>query len=296
MKFNMVGAFIRNAPFGTEIAFKKGLERLGHTVNAIDTSYPDQVWDHDADATIVFKWMEAYWEDLKKCKRNRNVYQPDDARFPHITEMLAMMRPYCDYALTFDKNAAQNITPRLGYLKSERLLLTADDELYRPLGLARDIDFCFVGSLSGVNGPHKSRNRMIDVLRSNGFIVWAGEVNDVHEIVRLYNRSKVALNHATDVGQAFGDGYGLQCRHFEVGLTQTYLLTNSCDEIGDVDTGVLWNCDTFYDEDSLVRLAEEALDCNEYREKEAKNFFEEIMQDHLPQHRAAGIVRFVESL
>jgi hypothetical protein len=54
MRINVVGAFIRNAPFGTELAFKRGFDRLGgHSVTYIDPSYPDQRWDYDADATVV---------------------------------------------------------------------------------------------------------------------------------------------------------------------------------------------------------------------------------------------------
>lgn len=293
MRFNMIGAFIRNFPFGTEIAFAKGLRRLGHQVTTVDPSYPDQKWDFDADATILFKWLEGEENirNLETCKGKKIVYQPDDARFPHIRQMLVEMRKYCDYALTFDRNAAEVVAPEIGYLKSQRLLLTADDELYRRVpGLPRDIDFCFIGSLSGAGGPHASRIKMIDVLQRNGFSVLAGELYDITQIVHIYNRSKVVLNHATDVGQDFGTGYGYQCRHFEAGLCGTAVLSNRVLE----DKELHWLLE-FDSEQKLLDCAAWILRGHEWVYR-GDGLYDELHRSHLPQHRGLEIVNFVESL
>ena len=74
LRINIVGAFIRNKPFGTEIAFGKGFDRLGkHLINTIDTSYPGQVWDYDADAG----YPEAIdWARQKGLRFSRSVLPP----------------------------------------------------------------------------------------------------------------------------------------------------------------------------------------------------------------------------
>lgn len=292
MRFNMVGAFVRNAPFGTEIAFAKGLTRLGHEVTAVDPDHPS-AFDLTADATIVFKWLEGPCLDaVRLLKGKKIVYQPDDPRFPHIREMLARMRETCDYAFTFDARGAE-IARGLGYERAERLLLTADDTLYRRLdGVEKDVDVCFVGSMTG--GPnHRSRGKMCRFVRDlfPGLkCEFKSDVYDVEEIVRLYNRSRIVLNHATDVGQPFGRGFGYQCRHFEAGMTGACFLSNS---VGERD--LKW----FFEFDGTEKLAlvlEKLADDAATRETFGRNFYDEIRERHLPEHRAAEIVRFVEEV
>lgn len=293
MRINLVGAFIRNAPFGTEIAFKKGFQALGgHLVNCIDTSYPGQVWDMEADVTIVFKWMEAYWMDLQLCKGKKIVYQPDDIRFPHIRKMMADMRSYCDYALTYDEEAAK-IAGSLGYKKSQKLLLTADPDLYRHLpGTKKDIDVCFVGSLTG--GPnHQSRMKMCQIASSLGLKTkFTTDLYDIDEIVRIYNRSKIVLNHATDVGQPFGSGYGLQCRHFEAGFTKACVLSNYIIN----DDGAVKNFPLFGDVRTLVEQIKELISDDSLREGYAERLYAELNANHRPEHRAREIVEFLGTL
>jgi hypothetical protein len=298
MRINLVGAFIRNAPFGTEIAFKKGLLRLGkHLVNCIDTSQPGQVWDHEADATIVFKWMEDYWGDLSRCKGKKIVYQPDDLRFPHIRNMMNKMRAYCDYAFTFDDDGAQMALSEdymiVPYDKAEKLLLTADDEIYRPLpGVKKDIDVCFVGSLTG-GANHQSRMRMCEIVSQIPGIKthFVTDLYNTEEIVRIYNYSKVVLNHATDVGQSFGTGYGYQCRHFETGFTRACVLSNKV-----INDTALQNFVEFESEGLLTSHVEGLLEHSTLREGLARDFYDELMASHRPEHRAQQMVDFIESL
>lgn len=294
MRINLVGAFIRNAPFGTEIAFKKGFDRLGeHLVNCIDTSYPNQIWDYEADATIVFKWMEGYWYDLQQCKGKKIVYQPDDIRFGHIRQMMTDMRKYCDYALTYDEEAAQ-IAGTLGYKKSQRLLLTADPELYRKLpDVQKDIDVCFVGSLTGGTN-HRSRVKMCQLVSTIPGLKtqFTTDIYNIEEIVRIYNRSKVILNHATDVGQPFGRGYGLQCRHFEAGFTGACVLSNVVEN----DDRSLKNYAVFTDENHLLRMTRYLVDNPTIRTTFANSLYEELNASHRPEHRAREMVEFIGSL
>jgi len=291
MRLNMVGAFIRNSPFGSEIAFKKGLERLGHAVTPIDPDYPGQTWDHGADATIVFKWLPAYQEELAKCSGHKIVYQPDDLRFPHIRDMMLKMREHCDHALTFDDDGAR-LALSYGYKTAKRLLLTADDTLYRPSNVPKIIDLCFVGSLT--MGPnHASRRRMIEVIREKTKlrIAVANELFDVPYIAKLYSYSRVVLNHATDVGQPFGHGYGYQCRHFEAGMTRSCVLSNVVD-----NESVIRHIETFSDERELVEKAQQLVRDDVMRQKLADGLYAEILESHMPQHRGQEIVDFVERL
>jgi hypothetical protein len=297
MRLNLVGAFIRNAPFGTEIAFKKGFERIGCQVTAIDPDYPDQRWDHGAEATVVFKWLEGpHLEELETFSGKKIVYQPDDVRFPHISRMMSQMRDHCDYALTYDDEMARKCESVLGYRKAEKLLLTADDELYRPLpGKPRDVDACFIGSLTG--GPnHRSRLRMVELVKATGITFAVGsDVYDIGKIVELYNRSVVVLNHATDVGQPFGQGYGYQCRHFEAGMTGVCVLSNSVTE----DTYELSSFERFSDERELVERVLFLTRSEEGRRlarERGERFLEEIREAHMPQHRGEQLVRFIEGL
>lgn len=293
MNINLVGAFIRNAPFGTEIAFKKGLERLGgHKITCLDTSYPNQSFDMDADVTIVFKWMEGYWNDLSNCGGNKIVYQPDDIRFPHIMDMMRKMNKYCDFALTYDDEAAK-IAGGIGYKKSQRLLLTADPELYRNIpNTEKDIDVCFVGSLTGGHN-HRSRAHMCHLATAIGLKTkFATDIYDIEEIVNIYNRSKIVLNHATDVGQSFGSGYGYQCRHFEAGFTKACVLSNA---VIDDDRSVK-NFPTFSDEKDFLLMTRKLLSNDDLRSSFASDLYDELNSKHRPEHRAADIIDFIGTL
>lgn len=293
MRINLVGAFIRNAPFGTEIAFKKGFLRLGeHLVNCIDDSQPGQVWDYEADVTVVFKWMQDYWKDLEMCKGKKIVYQPDDLRFPHIKQMMQAMRKYCDFAFTFDDDGAK-LALDYGYRKAERLLLTADDELYRPLpGIEKDIDVSFVGSLTGGQN-HRSRMKMCQIVGSMPGVKtkFVSDLYDIEELNRIYNRSKIVLNHATDVGQPFGHGYGYQCRHFEAGFTRACILSNKVDNEQELKCIA-----TFRDEKSLVQSVHDLLEMADVREGLAQHLYEELMACHKPEHRAVQMIEFIGRL
>lgn len=297
MRINMVGAFIRNAPFGTEIAFAKGMERRGHEVIRIDTSYENQAWDQNADATLVFKWMDRDWDKLDGCRGPKIVYQPDDARFPHIREMVLKMREHVDCLLTFDDYGV-TLAKQLGYRDAEYMLLTADDELYCPdSAVERDIDVSFVGSLT--HGPnHASRYKMCEIAyeeaQKRGWKTWFGEAyfdgQDVLSPVDIYRRSKVVLNHATDVGQNFGTGFGLQCRHFEVGMTKTCLLSNSV--IGYPDRFDLPFA-VFGDGWGLKNTLQYLIDGGWWRTI-GDPLYQNIMAKHGPEHRADQLVAFIE--
>ncbi|MHB8407890.1 MAG: glycosyltransferase family protein [Acidiferrobacterales bacterium] len=320
MKFNIVGAFIRNKPFGTEIAYAKGLEREGHEVQTIDPGYPDQKFLQDADATIVFKWLDPgtpYWREAKRIPGMKILYQPDDARFPHIHQMMNGMRGLCDYAFMFDDSGAEMAVKKFGYKAAAKLLLTADDELYKPYRdnrnwegvpvtgnalLHRPIykavypvrklyDVGFIGSFSF--GPnHAGRRRMCETLQRAGFdVAVVHDVFDVELLCKFVSETKILLNHATDTGaNPFGHGFGYQCRHFEMGMAYSCLLSNVVDN----DT-VLKGFETFGSEAELVEKVHQLLLNDQERERLAEELYQDIRANHLPQHRARDIVRFVEA-
>lgn len=298
MKINLVGPFIVNAPFGTEIAFSKGLKKIGVEVVEVDPNVDMGLEDlaDDADATVVFKSCVGAEDYLDRVGGIKIVYQPDDARFPHIKQMMINMRAYCDNFLSFDKYGAELAT-MMRYETSEVLLLTADNELYSPPPneIEKDIDISFIGSL-GDPIAHASRRKMINLVDSfakqNGLKTFFGSTNDTSKIVDVYRRSKVVLNHATDVGQYFGYGYGLQCRHFEVGMTRTCLLSNEL--INSIDCAPLFP--TFSTEKSLIENLQMLLSNDELRNLAADKLYYDINDNHLPEHRAKQLVDYIEKI
>lgn len=304
MHLNLIGPFVVNAPFGTEIAFAKGLQRLGHEVIEVDPNVDQEMIGlrNDADATVVFKSCVGAERFLTSLRHPIVVYQPDDARFPHIRQMMLMMRKYAALFLSFDDHGAA-VARSMGYRAAETLLLTADDELYRPspTPIERDIDVSFVGSM-GDPVAHASRRRMCEIVsdeaRRRGwkFVVTSGvypggvyKDGIAADTVEIYQRSKVVLNHATDVGQAFGWGYGIQCRHFEVGMTRTALLSNySYDEEPTVPL-----CSLFCDEQTLVERLTKFIEGGRDYEARGAISYDQIRKRHMPEHRAAQLVDFI---
>ena len=294
MRWNIVGAFIRNNPFGTEIAFRKGLERIGETVTVIDPSYPGQTFDGSPDVTLIFKWLEPgiYRHIVQGLPGKKIVYQVDDLRFDHIKTMMIAMRDTCDHALTFDDDGA-SLARQYGYKSAQRLLLTADNQLYRPIpGMVRNIDVSFVGSLSsGYN--HRSRMRMLEIVRGMGLkMLVANELFDIPKINQIYNQSKIVLNHATDVGQPFGHGYGYQCRHFEAGFAGACVLSNKID-----NDDALNNIVTFDSEQNLVEQIQRILTgWDAYYSDHGDALHAELTTCHTPEIRAQEMLQFVRSL
>jgi len=297
MIINLVGPFVVNAPFGTEIAFAKGLERIGHEANRVDPNIDREMRGirNDADATLVFKSCVGAERYLKSLRHPIIVYQPDDARFPHIREMMLMMREYADLLLSFDPHGA-HVAKTMGYRAAETLLLTADDELYcpSPVPIERDIDVSFVGSL-GDPIAHASRRRMCEIVhsesRSRGWNFQCGTTQDIPTIVDIYRRSKVVLNHATDVGQSFGWGYGLQCRHFEAGMCSTTLLSNrifGCVSYPGLPFAM------FGDESELIDRLIDFLSGDVDCDRHGRQIRDAIQSRHLPQHRASVLIDFIE--
>lgn len=305
MRINLVGSFVRNYPFGTELAFLKGLNRINdrceYAISVIDPSTQDRQWDLDADVTLVFKCLEGEpLEELGRCGGKKVIYQPDDIRFPFIRQLMVDMRKHCDYALAFDTEAARVAKEELGYLDAERLLVTADDELYRPMPeLEKDLDFVFVGSLSNPSA-HRSRNRMIQVLGESGFkVAYASDLYDPQKIVEYYNRAKVVLNHATDIDQSFGSGYGYQCRHFEAGFTRSCLLSNAV--FGESRFHLSYDRTLKYfamyrNEKELIGWARLLLNGIGLREELADKLYGELMESHKPEHRAMQLIEFFKRI
>jgi hypothetical protein len=292
----MIGAFKRNAPFGTEIAFQKGFERVGGcSLNCIDPSYKGYKFDYDADVTIVFKYIEdpEYKVELAKTNGLKFVYQPDDLRFNHIKLMMQEMLAYCKHALTFDDDGAE-LAKSYGYKSARRLLLTADNKLYKPLkNTLKSIDVCFIGSVGGGEN-HAGRRRMIDIVSKMRDIkfMWHNSVYDIQRLNAIYNSSKIVLNHATDVGQPFGQGYGYQCRHFEVGMTKTCLLSNKV-----VNENCLKGFREFSNEEELKDSINYLLRHNKDAvSHSAEELYKDIIDNHLPEHRALELLKYFKEL
>lgn len=299
MRWNLVGAFVRNAPYGTEIAFRKGLERIGEKVTVVDPSQPNQLFDGDADVNLIVKYMEPgkYRDIFEQLPGKKIIYQVDDLRFPHIRQMMVEMRKYCDHALTFDEDGAA-LARSYGYGSAQRLLLTADNTLYRHMpGMQKDIDVCFIGSLTGGEN-HRSRVKMVQrVQELSGYsskpwrIAVMNEIFDIGKICEIYNRSKIILNHATDVGQPFGHGFGYQCRHFEAGFTKACILSNQVD-----NEHILKNFYSFDSEHVFTDILTYLMHEDEAREEVAQNLYDELYASHLPEHRGQEMVDFVRSI
>lgn len=289
MRINMVGAFIRNNPHGTEIAFHKGMQQYGgFEINTVDPSVSNQTYDYNADVTMVFKCLDD-WSEVDKCEGKKVVYQPDDIRYTHIQELMKDARKHCDYALTYDLEAANIAKNDFGFLETERLLLTADPDLYKPMDdVKKQYDFCFVGNFSHP-ANHTSRRKMLEVLHKiSKSIVFANAFYNIPAVVQLYNRTRVILNHVTDVGTGFGGGYGYQCRHFEAGMTRSCLLSNKVLN----DDGSLTGFVIFDSEEHLLEQAAELLVNKQRRENYAKLLYDDIKERHMPVDRAEQLYKF----
>jgi spore maturation protein CgeB len=298
MRLNLVGPFIVNYPVGTEIAFSKGLKEIGHEVIAVDPYIDKEMVGlrNDADVTVVFKSCAGAEKYLSSLRHPIVVYQPDDARFPHIRQMMLEMRKYSNLFLSFDQHGA-DVAKTMGYRAAETLLLTADPDLYSPSPdpVQRDVDISFVGSL-GDPVAHASRMKMCRMVEAEadkrGWKVAFGQSQNMPMVIDIYRRSKIVLNHATDVGQAFGFGFGLQCRHFEVGMTKTCLLSNRRLGLGE-DVLETMPFIPFDDEYSLISQINYLLETGDW-EKHGQHLYEYIQAGHTPAHRAQELVDFIK--
>jgi hypothetical protein len=295
MKIHLIGAFVRNWPFGSEIAFAKGLQAAGHTVTTSDPSQTGTKLDRSADAIIVFKDAgDRVNAELAALKGPvKVVYQPDDSRFQHVIDDMKRMRAACDFAFTFDSFGVDNALAS-GYKAARCLLLTADPELYRPVwGVKKEHDACFIGHLS--NGPHHaSRMRMVKFLHDAGrSVVIMNGCYDVKAICDLISRCHVSLNHATDVGQPFGYGYGYQCRHFEVAMAGGHLVSNVVSDEGQL-SAYMRRFSRFSTEEMLLSIVDRAKANEEESAFQALRFHDDVMANHTPLVRAKQIIKFVE--
>ena len=293
---NMVGAFVRNAPFGTEIAFAKGMRAIGWDVHAVDPSVDDQpALRHDAAFTLVFKDGGRYNDALRTLDGPAIVYQPDDIRFPHIAQMMRDMRKFCDFALMFDTTGAK-LAEQEGYVAADYLLLTADPDLYRGIDHRvhqKHYDFCFVGSMGGPES-HRSRRRMCNLLSTAGYnVLVLTDCYDMTTIMSAFAVSRVVLNHATDVGQGFGAGYGYQCRHFEAGFTASCVLSNAILDEQSFRRRVV-NVSTFDSEMELLSRARSVRYDMEGVIAAGMVLYDELNASHRPEHRAHDLVKFFE--
>ena len=297
MKINMIGPFVVNAPFGTEIAFKKGLERLGHVVNAIDPNIGliDSI-DRDCP-TVIFKSVLGKQEQIRGISRNSVIlYQPDDMRFQHVRQMAIDMLPYAEHFLSFDRSSAR-IAEDMGYKNCRKLLVVAEPTVYYDDFVFSDykpIDVCMVASL-GDPVSHASRRKLAQIaLELGDKHKWNVQIHEgirnPDTIRQMYNQSKVVINHATDVGQAFGTGFGYQCRHFEVALTRTAFLTNTI--IGEKGQPF---CE-FNTVDGFKFWLEELVSDKKTRNNFANNGYEWVNEFHLPHHRAQELVDYIEEV
>lgn len=297
MKINVVGPFQVNAPFATEIAFSKGLRQIGHEVVEFDPNVdsPD-VMDRQADFTLVFKNALQHNDRLLGLK-NVVLYQPDDLRFPHIQAMVSEMRRYSDHLITFRKIPEAEIDVRyflrqIGFKSTSPLAVTADPDIYYPEEVEKDVDFCFVGSMGDMR-CHWQRHSMVEMLRIKGYKVLYGQTQDLDEIRRAYNRSKVVINHASDNQLPFGLGYGYQCRHFEVGLTRGCLLSN---QVLDDDPQFIENFVRFGGDQEFRELADMLIADDEWRDIMSSKLYDEVMERHSPAVRARQLVEILERL
>jgi spore maturation protein CgeB len=119
-----------------------------------------------------------------------------------------------------------------------------------------------------------------------------GQSQNMPMVIDIYRRSKIVLNHATDVGQAFGFGFGLQCRHFEVGMTKTCLLSNRRLGLGE-DVLETMPFIPFDDEYSLISQINYLLETGDW-EQHGQRLYDYIQAGHTPAHRAQELVDFIK--
>jgi spore maturation protein CgeB len=293
MRINLVGPFVVNAPFGTDIVFQKGLETLGHEVTACDPNIASISSLPVADFTVIFKSALGQEGQLKPSMGKVVVYQPDDIRFPHIKRMLVEISYYSESVLLFrDPDPAdRSFLNGIGYSNVGYVPVTADPAVYYPMDVDKVYDFCFIGSMGG--GPeHAHRHEMVSLLRQEGFNVAAGYAN--YDQARLImNQSRVVLNHASEPVLGFGAGVGFQCRHFEAGFSGACLLSN---EVLSKESELVSNFVRFKDRASFVSMAKWLIEDERSRYDMSIALHTEMFEKHLPEHRAKMMTDFLESL
>jgi hypothetical protein len=281
----LVGPVVVNFPHAAELSFKRGLEEAGAEVVTLDPNVPGQEVPR-ADAVLVFKNAYDYNDRISEVAPIRILYQPDDARYPHIGKMLQEMRPHCDHLLAFDVDSAKLGQQTCGYRLAEEMLLTADPGLYRPIDVVRDLDFVFVGS-TGDPYAHMHRRSMVDYLRGWGYKVTVSHEHDPTEVSRLYSRARVVLNHATNVGQKFGQGFGWQQRHFEAAMAGACVLSN------ENNRGELQYWHRFSSVEGLRLLAKGLMNGDLDARHCAQKLRENVLTHHSPLVRGRQILDFI---
>jgi len=155
-----------------------------------------------------------------------NWFCDDHWRFENYSQFVA---PHFNFAVTTDSEAVPKYRA-IGM--GDRVIKSqwaCNHELYRPLDCAREIEVSFVGQ------PHGNRAHVAGSLWSRGIPLkvfgygWQGASRlPFHEMVRVFNRSKINLNLSNASVDANQQVKG---RNFEVPGTRSFLLTGPADNL-----------------------------------------------------------------
>jgi spore maturation protein CgeB len=219
-----------------------------------------------------------------------NWFCDDHWRFEKYSQFVA---PNLNFVVTTDSEAISKYRANGLGDRAIKSQWACNHELYRPLGCPRDVEVSFVGQ------PHGNRPQVAQTLWSRGIPLkvfgygWRGAPRlPFHEMVRVFNRSRINLN----LSNASVDDTHQQIkgRNFEVPGTGSFLLTGPADNLAE-----------YYEDGKEVVVfhsPEEMADRIRYyskhdteREAIANAGYQRTLKEHTWEHRWSDIFRRVSA-
>jgi glycosyltransferase involved in cell wall biosynthesis/Flp pilus assembly protein TadD len=233
---HLVGAQETNYPWGFENRLIPALKELGCTVLSTDfrknRDRLPELLRKPADLLLVCKgeWIDPRWIRLAPC--TTALWYAEQVGFPGQCDETAAGRrkelafnvAAFDHAFSHDEGNL-DVYRALG-ARSASWLPTAmvDPQIHRPLGLAKDIDVIFVGSIT------PRRKMLLEAVRRRVNVHVANTWDPV-EMNRLFNRSRIVLNlHLSDLPNT-------ETRIAEVLGAGAFLLTEQLSSPGLIEDG-----------------------------------------------------------
>ncbi len=182
---------------------ERGKQHLttGHFMRAIDEFRPDAIFSFDKFLLPEeMKALKARGIILFGTSTGFNSFDADV--FPQ-SQVMEMLRMYDAYGVAYAPHVARLVNAGV---RAEEFALWGDTDLFRPLGLERDIDVLFVGTNTGLSRPY--RQPILERLGKAVTLTIAGPTEHFTEIPgakllgpvtskvkinELFNRAKIVL-------------------------------------------------------------------------------------------------------
>lgn len=252
-----------------------------------------EVKKEDPDLAFFFLYTDEFIPSIvKEISGNSrtitfNWFADDHWRFNSFSRYWA---PRFNFCSTTDPEAFSKYRT-LGYPNIIQTQWGANDNIYRNLGLKKDIDVSFVGQ------AYRNRPAIVRELEDKGITVecfgggWPNGRVSQEEMVRIFSRSKINLNFSES---SVGKSMQIKGRTFEVPSCGSFLLTEYAPfmenyyEIGK-------EIDVFRSVEELATKIQYYLLHSKKREKMANEAYQRTVNEHTYQSRFREIFSKIES-